>query len=218
MSAGEGEREGKDMDTVQADKATSVGLNYLEVEGAVLLELLEGVSTHACKDKALTVLNALQVEGAGGLFTARATDRYRLIEGSAKALDGQLDPAIISLEDIKRIITLAKDHKRNLIGLSRVSNTLTVSSLGDSITFTLVEGNYPPTAHLLDQPFNPSGSDLGVTDIVAFNPAFFADYAKIAGKGAPVTITFTGKGKIMLIGIKSDTVAWRGALMPMRVS
>jgi len=205
------------MDTIQADKSTTVGLNYLEVEGAVLLELLEGVSTHASKDKGLTVLNALQVEGGGGLLTARATDRYRLLEGGIKALEGQLDPAIISLEDIKRIITLAKDHKRNLIGLSRVSNTLTVSSLGDSITFTLVEGTYPPTDYLLEQPFNPSGSDLGVTDTVAFNPAFFADYAKIAGKGAPVTITFTGKGKIMLIGIKSDTVAWRGALMPMRV-
>jgi hypothetical protein len=98
-----------------------------------------------------------------------------------------------------------------------MNNLLTVSALGDSITFSIVEGRYPDTAHLLDQPFNPSGSDLGVTDIVAFNPAFFADYAKIAGKGAPVTITFTGKGKIMLIGIKSDTVAWRGALMPMRI-
>ena len=205
------------MDTIQADKVTTVGLNYLEVEGAVLLELLEGVSTHADKDKARQVLNALQVEGEGGQFTARATDRYRLIEGSIKALDGQLDPAVISLEDIKRVITLLKAHKANLIGLSRVSNTLTISSLSDSITFTLVDGNYPPTSHLLDQPFNPSGSDLGVTDTVAFNPIFFADYAKIAGKGAPVTITFTGKGKIMLIGIKGDKVAWRGALMPMRV-
>ena len=210
-------RESKNMDTVQEDKVTTLGLNYLEVEGATLLELLEGVSTHACKDKALVLINALQIEGAGGLFIARATDRYRLIEGSIKALDGQLDPAVISLEDTKRIIAFAKAHKGNLIGLSRVSNTLTVSSLSDSATFTLVEGNYPPTAHLLEQPFNPSGSDLGVTDTVAFNPAFFADYAKIAGKGEPVTITFTGKGKIMLIGIRSNTVAWRAALMPMRI-
>jgi hypothetical protein len=163
------------------------------------------------------VLNALQVEGEGGLLTARATDRYRLLEGSIKALDGQLFPTLISLEDIKRLIILAKAHKAHLISLSRMNNLLTVSALGDSITFSIVEGRYPDTAHLLDQPFNPSGSDLGVTDIVAFNPAFFADYAKIAGKGAPVTITFTGKGKIMLIGIKSDTVAWRGALMPMRI-
>jgi hypothetical protein len=212
VSAGEGEREGKDMDTVQADKATNVGLNYLEVEGAVLLELLEGVSTHASKDKALTVLNALQVEGAGGLFIARATDRYRLIEGSIKALDGQLDPAIISLEDIKRLITLAKDHKRNLIGLSRVSNTLTVSSLGDSITCTLVEGNYPPTAELLSK----VESDPIAVEGVAFNPVFFTDYAKIAGKGAAIKVYFGGEGKPMRVRITSDTITWRALLMPMR--
>jgi DNA polymerase III sliding clamp (beta) subunit (PCNA family) len=200
------------MDTVQADKATNVGLNYLEVEGAVLLELLEGVSTHADKDKGRQVLNALQVEGAGGLFIARATDRYRLIEGSIKALDGQLDPAIISLEDIKRLITLAKDHKRNLIGLSRVSNTLTVSSLGDSITFTLVDANYPPTAELLSK----VESDPIAVEGVAFNPVFFTDYAKIAGKGAAIKVYFGGEGKPMRVRITSDTITWRALLMPMR--
>jgi DNA polymerase III sliding clamp (beta) subunit (PCNA family) len=200
------------MDTIQADKVTTVGLNYLEVEGAILLELLEGVSTHASKDKALTVLNALQVEGAGGLFTARATDRYRLIEGSIKALDGQLDPAIISLEDTKRLITLAKDHKRNLIGLSRVSNTLTVSSLGDSITFTLVDANYPPTAELLSK----VESDPIAIEGVAFNPVFFTDYAKIAGKGAAIKVYFGGEGKPMRVRITSNTITWRALLMPMR--
>lgn len=200
------------MDTVQVDKGTTVGLNYLEVEGAVLLELLEGVSTHASKDKGLTVLNALQVEGGGGLFTARATDRYRLIEGSIKALDGQLDPAIISLEDIKRVITLAKDHKRNLIGLSRVSNTLTVSSLGDSITFSLVDANYPPTAELLSK----VESDPIAVEGVAFNPVFFTDYAKIAGKGAAIKVYFGGEGKPMRVRITSNTIKWRALLMPMR--
>jgi DNA polymerase III sliding clamp (beta) subunit (PCNA family) len=200
------------MDIIQADKVTTVGLNYLEVEGAVLLELLEGASTHASKDKALTVLNALQVEGAGGLFIARATDRYRLIEGSIKALDGQLDPAIISLEDIKRLITLAKDHKRNLIGLSRVSNTLTVSSLGDSITFSLVDASYPPTAELLSK----LESDPIAVEGVAFNPVFFTDYAKIAGKGAAIKVYFGGEGKPMRVRITSNTITWRALLMPMR--
>ena len=200
------------MDTVQADKVTTVGLNYIELEGATLLELLEGVSTHASKDKGLTVLNALQIQGKGGQLIARATDRYRLIEGSIKALDGQLDPAIISLEDIKRVITLAKDHKRNLIGLSRVSNTLTVSSLGDSITFTLVEGNYPPTADLLSK----VESDPIAVEGVAFNPVFFNDYAKIAGKGAAIKVYFGGEGKPMRVRITGDKIIWRALLMPMR--
>ena len=198
------------MDTVQADKGTTVGLNYLEVEGAVLLELLEGVSTHACKDKALTVLNALQVEGGGGIFTARATDRYRLIEGSAGTLDGQLDPALISLEDIKRIITLLKAHKAHLIGLSRVSNTLTVSALGDSVTFTLLDGTFPPTADL----WAKIEGDPVPVEGVAFNPAFMADYAKIAGKGAAIKVYFTATA--MRVRITGDKITWRAALMPMR--
>jgi len=200
------------MDTVQADKVTTVGLNYLEVEGAVLLELLEGVSTHASKDKGIMTLNALQVEGAGGQLIARATDRYRLIEGGAKALEGQLDSAIISLEDTKRVITLAKAHKAHLVSLHRVSNTLTVSSLGETISFYLVEGNYPPTAELLSK----VESEPIAVESVAFNPVFFTDYAKIAGKGAAIKVYFGGQGKPMRVRITSDTITWRALLMPMR--
>ena len=207
-------RENKSMDTVEQTKTS---LNYVEIEGGLLLELLEGVSTHASKDKSLRTLNAVQLEGAGGDLIARATDRFRLIEGAVRYRDGGLEPSLIGLEDIKRILSLLKDHKANLVDIHRISNAVTVSSLGDSVTFTLLDGNFPPTAHLLEQPLNPSGSDLGVTDTVAFNPALFADYAKIAGKGAPVTITFTGKGKLMLIGLKGNKVEWRAALMPMRI-
>jgi hypothetical protein len=202
------------MDTMQENK---VSLNYIEIAGESLLELLEGASTHASKDKGLRALNAVQLEGAGGDLIARATDRYRLIEGAVRYSEGGLDASLVSLEDIKRILTLLKAHKAHLINLTRIGDALTVSVLGDAITFTLLDGQFPPTAHLLDQPFNPSNSDLGVTDKVSFNPALFADYAKIVGKGNPVTITFTGKGKLMLIGLKGNKVEWRGALMPMRV-
>ena len=202
------------MDTMQENK---VSVNYIEIAGESLLELLEGASTHASKDKGLRALNAVQLEGAGGDLIARATDRYRLIEGAVRYSDGGLDASLIALDDIKRTITLLKAHKLHLVNIHRVGEAMTISSAGDSVTFTLIDANYPPTAHLLDQPFNPSNSDLGVTDKVSFNPALFADYAKIVGKGNPVTITFTGKGKLMLIGLKGDKVEWRGALMPMRV-
>jgi len=202
------------MSTIEQNK---VSLNYVELAGESLLELLEGASTHASKDKGLRNLNAVQLEGAGGDLIARATDRYRLIEGAVRYSDGSLEASLVSLEDIKRTITLVKAHKAHLINLTRIGDALTVSALGDAITFTLLDGQFPPTAHLLDQPFNPSGSDLGVTDKVSFNPALFADYAKIVGKNNPVTITFTGKGKLMLIGLKGNKVEWRGALMPMRV-
>ena len=203
------------MDTMQENKSQTVkegeSLNYLELAGDLLLELLEGVSSHAGRDKSLPTLNAVEVEGGGGLLVARATDRYRLIEGGARALEGSLDKALISLEDIKRIITLSKAHKPNLVNITRLGNALTVSSLGDSLTVTLLEGTFPPTEDL----FAKSEGEPVAVEGVAFNPALMADYAKIAGKGAAIKIYFTGKNKPMRVRITSDTINWRALLMPM---
>jgi DNA polymerase III sliding clamp (beta) subunit (PCNA family) len=204
------------MDTIQENKWMKVAgegdnLNLIELEGALLLELLEGVSSHASKDKSLPMLNAVEVEGEGGLLTARATDRYRLIEGSARILEGSLDKALIPLEDIKRIIALVKEHKSNLVSITRLGNAVTVSSLGDSINLTLREGSLPPVEHL----FKASEGETVAVAGVAFNPAFFTDYAKIAGKGAAIKIYFTGNGKPMRVRITSDTISWRALLMPM---
>jgi DNA polymerase III sliding clamp (beta) subunit (PCNA family) len=202
------------MTTVKENEIVKEGesLNNIEVAGDQLLTLLEGVSSQAGKDKHLPTLNAVQVEGEGGAFTARATDRYRLIEGQARALDGGLDKALISLDDIKRIITLLKAHKAHRVGLTRISNALTVSALGDSLTVTLLEGTFPPTEEL----FTKSEGEPSPIEGVAFNPAFFTDYAKIAGKGAAIKLYFTGEGKPMRVRITSDTINWRALLMPMR--
>jgi DNA polymerase III sliding clamp (beta) subunit (PCNA family) len=202
------------MDTLEKEKesATVQGVNYVEVEGASLLTLLEGVSTHASKDKSLQVLNAVQLEGEGGAIIARACDRYRLIEGTLHALEGRLDVSLISLDDIKRVITLCKAHKANRVQLSRIGNTLTVSSLSDAITFTIVEGTYPP----VDEQFSKSEGEPVAVDSMAFNPAFMADYAKIAGKGAGIKLYFYGEMKPMRVRITGDKVTWRALLMPMR--
>ena len=202
------------MNKVMENKIVTAGasLNYLEVEGGLLLELLEGVSSHAGKDKSLPTLNAVEVAGGGGLLIARATDRYRLIEGGARALEGSLDKALISLEDTKRVIALAKAHKSNLVSVTRLGDSLTVSSLGDSLSVTLLGGTFPPTADL----FAKSEGEPSPITGVAFNPALMADYAKIAGKGAAIKLYFTGEGKPMRVRITSDTINWRALLMPMR--
>ena len=202
------------MNTMDQDiplKSIEPKSNYVELEGESLLELLEGVASHASKDKSLPTLNAVQIESEGGLFKARATDRYRLLEASLPTLDGRLDTSLVSLEDIKRIITLCKAHKANLVQLSRIGDALTISSLGDAITFTLIDANYPPTAHILaDSEVEP----VAITS-VAFNPAFMADYAKIAGKGEAIKIYFTGNNKPMRVRITGGKITWRALLMPM---
>ena len=197
------------MSTLEENK---VAVNYVELEGESLLELLEGVSTHASKDKSLRTLNAVQIEGAGGDLIARATDRYRLIEGAVRYRDGGLEPSLIGLEDIKRILSLLKDHKAHLVDLHRVGDAITVSSLGDSVTFSLIDGNYPPMQDLLSK----SEGEPSAVEGVAFNPAFMADYAKIAGKGQAIKVYFTGEGKPMRVRITGDKISWRALLMPMR--
>lgn len=197
------------MTTVQEVK---VSLNNIEIEGGLLLELLQGVSTHAGTDKSLPTLNAVQIEGEGGLFIARATDRYRLIEGGVRSLDGNIEPSLLSLADIKRVMAFAKDHKANRVGIIRNGDVITVTALSDSITMMLLDGNYPPTAHL----FSEGEGESAPVEGVAFNPAYMADYAKIAGKGNAVKIYFYGERKPMRVRITSDTITWKALLMPMK--
>jgi DNA polymerase III sliding clamp (beta) subunit (PCNA family) len=127
-------------------------------------------------------------------------------------MDGGIDASLVSLDDIKKIITLLKSHKLHLVNIHRVGDALTVSSLGDAVTFTLIEGNYPPMQDLLSK----SEGEPSAVEGVAFNPAFMADYAKIAGKGQAIKVYFTGEGKPMRVRITSDKIIWRALLMPMR--
>jgi DNA polymerase III sliding clamp (beta) subunit (PCNA family) len=198
------------MTTVQENK---IQTDTVELENAALIELLEGASTHSSKDKSLHALNSVQLEGAGaGYLVARATDRYRLIEGKIETEHGQLSPSLVSLSDVKRVIELAKSNKVSRVTLNRIGDLLTVSVSGSSITVQLLDANYPKT---FDDLLNKSEREsLGE---IAFNPALFADYAKIAGKGNAVRVEFTGKGKPIIIHLPITKVEWRALLMPMRV-
>jgi DNA polymerase III sliding clamp (beta) subunit (PCNA family) len=198
------------MSTVQETKSVT---DTVELENSALVELLEGASTHASKDKSLYALNSVQLEGEGaGYLVARATDRYRLIEGKIEVEHGQLSKSLLSLSDVKRVIELAKSNKVSRVTLNRIGDLLTVSVSGSSITVQLLEANYPAT---FDDLLNKSEREpLGE---IAFNPALFADYGKIAGKGNAVRVEFMGKGKPMMIHLPVTKVEWRALLMPMRV-
>jgi DNA polymerase III sliding clamp (beta) subunit (PCNA family) len=200
------------MTTVSESK---IQTDTVELSNGALVELLEGASTHADKGaNALHALNSVQLEGAGaGYLVARATDRYRLIEGKIEVEHGQLSKSLLSLSDVKRVIELAKSNKLSKVTLNRIGDLLTVSVSGSSITVQLLEANYPAT---FDDLLNKSEREpLGE---IAFNPALFADYGKIAGKGSPVRVEFTGKGKPMVIHLPATKVEWKALLMPMRVA
>ena len=200
------------MSTIEQTRK-GAGVSYaLEVEGESVRELLEGAITHTHKDKDLPALNAVMLEGEGGYLTARATDRYRLIVGKIEVIEGELSPSLVSLSDIKRIVALSKDYKLSgRVSLNRIGDLLTVSVNGNSITLTIVEANYPPS---FDDLLNKG--EVSALDTIAFNPAFFSDYAKIVGKGVQVKVTFKGENMPITIGLLGDKVEWRALLMPMR--
>ena len=198
------------MDTMEETKVVT---DSVEVDNAALVELLEGTITHADKGtNALHALNSVQLESAGaGYLVARATDRYRLIEGKIEVEHGQLSPSLISLEDTKRVIALVKGNKLSRVTFNRIGDLITVSVSGSSITVQTLEANYPKTFNdLLNK------SERGQLGEIAFNPALFADYGKIAGKGNPVRIEFTGERTPIIIHLPITKVEWRALLMPMR--
>jgi DNA polymerase III sliding clamp (beta) subunit (PCNA family) len=185
----------------------------VEVSASALIELLEGTITHASKDKSLRALNALQIESVSGYLVARATDRFRLIEGRIELESGDLATSLVSLDDIKRVLAIAKEGKiSGKVSLNRIGDLLTVSVNGSSITLTVLDATYPPSFDSLLN--NQERADLGE---VNFNPAFMADYAKIAGKGNAVRVEFIGQGKPMMIHLPVTSVEWRALLMPMRI-
>ena len=198
------------METVSESKILT---DSVTVQGITLLELLEGASTHADKGKsALTALNSVQLESeSAGYLVARATDRFRLIEGKVEG-EGTLSPSLIALDDVKRIVDLIKGNKLARVSLNRIGDLLTVSLDGSSLTLNVLDANYPNS---FDDLLNKSEREcLGE---VAFNPAYFADYAKIAGKGNAVRVEFTGERKPIIVHLPATKVEWRALLMPMRV-
>lgn len=196
------------MDTIEQ---TNTLTDSVTVQGLTLLELLDGASTHADKGKsALTALNSVQIEGEGELV-ARATDRFRLIEGKVEG-EGTLSPSLIALDDVKRVIDLVKGNKAARVSLNRIGDLLTVSAGGSSLTLNLMSANYPATFNdLLNK------SERECLGEISFNPAYFADYAKIAGKGNAVRVEFTGERKPIIVHLPATKVEWRALLMPMRV-
>ena len=186
--------------------------NSLSVQALTLLELLEGASTHADKGKsALTALNSVQLLGGAGSLIARATDRFRLIEGKIEG-EGHLDHTLISLDDVKRVMETIKSNKLARVTLTRIGDLLTVSLDGSSLTLNVMSANYPNSfGDLLNK------SDRESLGEIAFNPSLFADYAKIAGKGNAVRVEFTGTGKPIIIHLPVTKVEWRALLMPMRI-
>lgn len=125
---------------------------------------------------------------------------------------GELSPSLVALDDIKRIMPVLKACKSGTVTLSRIGDLLTVVIGASSTTFTLLDGTFPSTAHLLEA----VEAEPVAIEGIGFNPSLFADYAKIVGKHGMVKVRFGGENKPIRVGLTGDKVEWRALLMPMR--
>jgi hypothetical protein len=200
------------------DTITETSTQTITAPAEALRELLAGAATQAHAKEDLPALNAVKLYAESGKLYAVATDRYRLIEGSAES-EGKLSETVLRLADIKRILDLVKEKRldRMPVTINRVGDLISVAIAGNSITVLAWACNYPPHAQLFQE-----GEPVAVGEI-SFNPAFFADYAKIeklagAKKSAGVKVSFYGERKPIGIHLNGNKVAWRALLMPMRTA
>jgi hypothetical protein len=138
-------------------------------------------------------------------------------EGEIEGEGGDLAPSLIALDDVKRVIALAKDSKLARLAFNRAGDLLTISVSGSAITLNLMSDNYPPSFNDLFAKGEPT--PMGE---IAFNPAFMADYSKINAKSKanavnPVKLQFRGANLPIHIVLIGDKVKWRALLMPMKI-
>lgn len=200
--------------TVTATSAT--------VKGDALRDALKAALSFA--DPGVYQCAGVMISVKGGNVILAATDRYRLVEITIPAVSayGNMEEmARVSYGDIKSLIATltAAKIKGYSAELTVLRETLTVKVLGNSQEMAL-DGKPIPYVHLF--PLFIGDFEEGVrTPHVSLNPAYLADFAKVAGKGNPITLRFSGDGKVISVesvANKSNSgYTWRGLLMPVSV-
>lgn len=200
-------------------------LQGLTLDASTALDLLTGAAIAAHNKADLPALNCVNLSATGGIFTAVATDRYRLIYGEitlAGEGDGEginFDPVTIPLADIKRITAAIKALpkaalSRATVSLNRAGDILTVSinagEGGSNLVINLYTGQqFPPFKHLFE------GEAAPVSEL-RLDAAYLASFDKVPTSGGGQLITFSGDKKPIKIKINHDLITWHGLLMPMR--
>jgi hypothetical protein len=200
-------------------------LQGLTLDAGTALDLLTGAAIAAHSKTDLPALNCVNLSATGGIFTAVATDRYRLIYGEVTlAGEGEgeritLDPISVPLADIKRITAAIKGLSKAAlsgatVSLNRAGDILTVTlnanAGGTNLVVNLYTGqNFPPFKQL----FN--GEAVPVSEL-RIDAGYLASFDKVPTNGGGQLITFTGDKKPIKIKINHDKINWHGLLMPMR--
>lgn len=202
------------MNTIENTKV----ITGVTIQAKHLAELLTGAATHATKDKDLRQLYSVKLSTSGTKLVAQATDRYRLVSGEIDIClveneSGTLTDSVLSLDDVKQVIALCKNAFN--VTITRAGDLVSFSTGLNSLTFNELGVNFPPNFEELLASVTPAA----LTGLF-FNPAYFADIAKLCGKGkgsAGVKVSFgANENKPYTFKVTGDNVQWRGLIMPMK--
>ena len=202
-------------------------LQGLTLDAGTALDLLTGAAIAAHSKADLPALNCVSLSATGGILTAVATDRYRLIYGEITlAGEGEgegatLDPISVPLADVKRITAAIKALSNAALSgatlsLNRAGDILTVTlnanAGGTNLVINLYTGqNFPPFKQL----FNGEAAPVSELQL---NADYLAAFAKVPTSGGGQLFTFTGDRKPIRVKINHDKITWHGLLMPMRTN
>jgi len=184
------------------------------VSAAVLYDLISGaaIAADSAKD-AQARLGAVYLVAEDNKLTATATDRYRLVEGTAELDGGSLSASCLTLHDVKRILSTIKPYIKisgNVATVEKDGYSLTVTVNGDSVLAHSLDYSLPDYAHMVSDNYSPIPN-------VALNLTLLASLAKIPHDSSePVTLGFTADNKPIQIRLAHRVITWKVLLMPMR--
>jgi len=215
-AARQNRREAKKMDTmkdIELDTITVRKLDTITVKASELSDLLTGASVAMDKGKnALSALGSVYLSATGDSYlVAKASDRYRLIEGKIELNAGELQECQLRANDVKNILATIKANKvAGEITLTRAGDTLSVAVGGNSLTIALGGDKFPPYAHLFELEPKP-------IDKIMLNPTYLASFDKVPASNEGNTFTFYGEAKPVGVTINHNRISWRALLMPMKI-
>lgn len=184
----------------------------------ILLDLLSGASVAVGTKSDPVMLQDVYLSAKNYVLTARATNHYRLVIGTTKAIvgikhldDGDMEAVALAPEAIKALKLFLSARKMTEVTLTVEDQRLTVSQLGQQVTVNSnLTREFPPTAHLFPDS-KPNLEDGEIT----LNLKLIASFEKIPSNTL-ATLKFNTASKAINIELGHEFIRWECLLMPAR--
>lgn len=204
------------------------GSDKLVMPATKVAALLADALLFASGDRNRPILAGVRLEAGAGRVQAIATDSYVLGAITCDG-DGTMVPIIVDVDDIKRILTLAKSSSKSAYGVLELVFEREGASLqvrapsGDSVVCRLIDGNYPNYEQLFGTRDEGAVDDHGGRMVSLNTSVVFARLAKLrlgttTKVALPITLETHGTLKPVHLAASADGFVFRGLAMPVRVA